>query len=58
MFINGVATEVPRGPVDIKAMFGEDKVLVHATGVAVPFNEFGFNLQHGESYFLVRKKPI
>ncbi|XP_022719652.1 WUSCHEL-related homeobox 11-like [Durio zibethinus] len=56
VFINGVPTEVPRGPLDLKAMFGEDVVLVHSSGVPVPMNEFGFlvqSLQHGESYFLL-----
>ncbi|XAR69552.1 hypothetical protein NMG60_11001184 [Bertholletia excelsa] len=58
VFINGVATEVPRGPIDMKAMFGEDVMLVHLSGIPVPFNEFGFSLQSlqpGESYFLVSK---
>ncbi|XWS57914.1 hypothetical protein CRYUN_Cryun09bG0213800 [Craigia yunnanensis] len=56
VFINGVPTEVPRGPLEMKAMFGEDVVLVHSSGVPVPMNEFGFllqSLQHGKSYFLV-----
>jgi hypothetical protein len=56
VFINGIPTEVPRGPLDIKAMFGQDVVLVHSSGVPVPTNEFGFlmqSLHHGESYFLV-----
>ena len=56
MFINGVATDVPRGSIDIKSMFGEDTVLVHSSGLPLPTNEFGFlmeDLQHGESYFLV-----
>ncbi|KAK7271118.1 hypothetical protein RJT34_26756 [Clitoria ternatea] len=59
VFINGVATEVPRGPIDIKTVFGEDVMLVHSSGVSVPTNEFGFlmqSLQHGESYFLVSKQ--
>ncbi|KAK4282073.1 hypothetical protein QN277_013493 [Acacia crassicarpa] len=58
VFINGVATEVPRGALDIKTMFGQDVVLVHSSGVPLPTNEFGFlmeSLQHGESYFLVSK---
>ncbi|KAK9986896.1 hypothetical protein SO802_031847 [Lithocarpus litseifolius] len=58
VFINGVLTEVPRGPLDMKAMFGQDVVLVHSSGVPVPINEFGFliqGLQHGESYFLVSR---
>jgi len=57
VFINGVPTEVPRGPMDIKTAFGEDVMLVHSSGVSVPTNEFGFlmlGLQHGESYFVVR----
>ncbi|XP_057785311.1 WUSCHEL-related homeobox 11-like [Salvia miltiorrhiza] len=53
VFINGVATEVGRGPVDMKAMFGGDYLLIHSSGVAVEANEHGFLLQHGESYFLV-----
>lgn len=56
VFINGVPTEVGRGPIDIKGMFGEDLVLVHSSGIPVPFNDYGFSLhtlQHGESYFLV-----
>ncbi|KAJ0013401.1 hypothetical protein Pint_20754 [Pistacia integerrima] len=56
VFINGVPTEVPRGPLDMKAVFGQDVILVHSSGVPVPTNEFGFlmqSLHHGESYFLV-----
>lgn len=57
VFINGVAAQVPRGPLDMKAMFGpEDLVLYHSSGVPLPVNEYGFvvqSLQHGESYFLV-----
>ncbi|MBA0833292.1 hypothetical protein Goarm_017613 [Gossypium armourianum] len=56
VFINGVPTEVPRGPLDIKAMFGEDVMLVHSSGLPLPMNDFGFLLEsllHGESYFLV-----
>nr|XP_009609299.2 WUSCHEL-related homeobox 11 isoform X2 [Nicotiana tomentosiformis] len=59
VFINGVATEVPRGPLDMKSMFGqEDLALYHSSGVPVPVNEYGFvvqSLQHGESYFLVSR---
>ncbi|CAK9140287.1 unnamed protein product, partial [Ilex paraguariensis] len=55
VYINGVVTEVPRGPLDMKAMFGQDLVCVHSSGLPVPVNECGFSehsLQHGESYFL------
>ncbi|OAY44457.1 WUSCHEL-related homeobox 11 [Manihot esculenta] len=58
VFINGVPTEVPRGPLDMKAMFGQDVMLVHSSGVILPSNEYGFlmeSLQHGESYFLVSR---
>ncbi|KAF8398071.1 hypothetical protein HHK36_016998 [Tetracentron sinense] len=56
VFINGIPTEVPRGPLDVKAMFGQDVMLVHSSGLPVPVNECGFSLQSlqlGESYFLV-----
>ncbi|KAL3819608.1 hypothetical protein ACJIZ3_005513 [Penstemon smallii] len=60
VFINGVATEVGRGPLDMKAMFGTgDFVLFHSSGVPVQVNEYGFlvqSLQHGESYFLVPRQ--
>ncbi|KAK6137001.1 hypothetical protein DH2020_029257 [Rehmannia glutinosa] len=53
VFINGVATEVGRGPFDMKAMFGGDFVLFNSSGVAVEVDEHGFLiLQHGGSYFL------
>ncbi|KAK6942074.1 Homeobox domain [Dillenia turbinata] len=61
VYINGVVTEVPRGPLDLKGMFGQDVMLVHSSGLPVPFNEYGFSLQslqHGESYFLVRLANI
>lgn len=61
VFINGVAAQVPRGPLDMKAMFGpEDLVLYHSSGV-LPVNEYGFvvqSLQHGESYFLVSSHQL
>jgi len=56
VFINGVATEVARGPIDLRSMFGQDVMLVHSTGGILPVNEFGIlmqSLQMGESYFLV-----
>nr|CAB3504850.1 unnamed protein product [Digitaria exilis] len=58
VFINGVATEVPRGPIDLRSMFGQDVVLVHSTGGLLPVNEYGVlmqSLQMGESYFLVTR---
>ncbi|KAJ9547359.1 hypothetical protein OSB04_019902 [Centaurea solstitialis] len=58
VFINGVPTEVESGPFNMKALFGEELMLVHSSGVAVPLNEYGvctIGLQHGESYFLVSK---
>ncbi|KAI3770871.1 hypothetical protein L6452_02019 [Arctium lappa] len=58
VFINGVPTEVESGPFNMKALFGEDLMLIHSTGVPVPLGEYGVctgGLQHGESYFLVSK---
>ncbi|KAL9675408.1 hypothetical protein QQ045_003610 [Rhodiola kirilowii] len=58
VFLNGVPTDVPSGPLDMKAMCGQDFLLVHSSGQPVPINEYGFSahsLQHGESYFLVAK---
>ncbi|KAG2300268.1 hypothetical protein Bca52824_036740 [Brassica carinata] len=55
VFINGVPTEVTHGAIDVKAMFGEDLVLLHSSGLPLPTDEFGFlmhSLQHGQSYFL------
>jgi len=56
VFINGVPKEVPRGPIDLRAMFGQDVMLVHSTGALLPVNDYGIltqSLQMGESYFLV-----
>ncbi|XP_008653490.1 WUSCHEL-related homeobox 11 isoform X2 [Zea mays] len=58
VFINGVATEVPRGPIDLRSMFGQDVMLVHSTAGLLPVNEYGVltqSLQMGESYFLVTR---
>ncbi|CAA0839414.1 WUSCHEL-related homeobox 11, partial [Striga hermonthica] len=55
VYINGVATEVERGAVNMKAMFGGDFVMYHSSGVPVEVNEYGYvvqGLQHGESYFI------
>ncbi|RLN17674.1 WUSCHEL-related homeobox 6-like [Panicum miliaceum] len=57
VFINGVPMEVPRGPIDLRAMFGQDVMLVHSTGALLPVNDYGIltqSLQMGESYFLIR----
>ncbi|KAJ4787324.1 WUSCHEL-related homeobox [Rhynchospora pubera] len=58
VFINGTALEVPRGPLDMRSMFGHDAVLVHSSGELLPVNEYGVlmkGLQLGESYFLVSR---
>ncbi|KAF3327009.1 WUSCHEL-related homeobox 11-like isoform X2 [Carex littledalei] len=55
VFINGVAWDVPRGPIDMRSMFGHDAMLVHSSGELLPVNEYGFlmkGLHLGESYFL------
>ncbi|XP_030453205.1 WUSCHEL-related homeobox 11 [Syzygium oleosum] len=58
VFINGIPTEIPRGPLDMKSVFGQDAILVHSSGLPVPTNEYGHlmqSLEHGESYFLVSR---
>ncbi|GMH22853.1 hypothetical protein Nepgr_024696 [Nepenthes gracilis] len=55
VFINGVAMQVPGAAFDMKAMLGQDAVLVHSSGVPVPVDHSGISLhplQPGESYFL------
>ncbi|XP_068661666.1 WUSCHEL-related homeobox 11-like [Aristolochia californica] len=58
VFINGIPSEVPRGPLDIRAIFGQDVMLVHSSGGPIPLNELGISLQSlefGENYFLVSR---
>nr|WGM84175.1 WUSCHEL-related homeobox 11A [Dioscorea oppositifolia] len=58
VFINGMPSEVPRGPIDLRAMFGQDVMLVHSSGELVPVNDYGVvyqGLQMGESYYLVSR---
>ncbi|KAK9122487.1 hypothetical protein Sjap_012089 [Stephania japonica] len=54
VLINEFPTEVPSGPFDMKAMFGEDWMLVHhPSGLPLPCDPHGIiMLQPGESYFL------
>lgn len=57
MFINGVAFEVAAGPFNVREAFGDDAVLIHATGQPVLTNQWGVTVQslhHGASYYLVR----
>lgn len=59
MFINGIPSEVPSGLINIRAMFGDDAMLIHSSGEPLPSNEYGIllqSLQMGESYYLVRLK--
>lgn len=56
MYINGVATEVPTGQLDMKGMFGEqDLLLFHSSGIQVSNTSVSSSLQPGESYFLVHR---
>ncbi|KAJ6845734.1 putative WUSCHEL-related homeobox 11 [Iris pallida] len=59
VFINGIPSEIPRGPFDMRTMFGQDAMLVHSSGELLAVNEYGIllqGLQMGESYFLVSRK--
>ncbi|CAJ1961822.1 unnamed protein product [Sphenostylis stenocarpa] len=57
VFINDVAFEVAVGPFNVREAFGDDAVLIHATGQPVLTNQWGVtlhSLQHGACYYLVR----
>lgn len=54
--MNGIPTQVPLCPIEVEAVFGQNAIVVHSSGVPLPINEFGFlmqSLEPGESYFLV-----
>ncbi|MQL77796.1 hypothetical protein Taro_010235 [Colocasia esculenta] len=56
VFINGILQEVPREPFDVRAVFGQDVMLVHSSGELVPMDDYGILFQGlfaGETYFLV-----
>ncbi|KAI0498176.1 hypothetical protein KFK09_021417 [Dendrobium nobile] len=58
VFLNGILTEVPRGPIDMRSMFGHDLLMVHSSGEVLPVNEYGVllqSLQMGESYYLIAR---
>ncbi|XP_072994707.1 WUSCHEL-related homeobox 9-like isoform X1 [Typha latifolia] len=57
VFINEVAFEVGAGPLNLRAAFGEEAVLLHSSGHPVLTDEFGVtlhSLQHGASYYLMQ----
>ncbi|KAK1424762.1 hypothetical protein QVD17_20100 [Tagetes erecta] len=57
VFINDVPFEVAVGAFNVKEAFGDDAVLVDASGQTVLTNEWGVTLQsleHGAFYYLVR----
>nr|ANC94878.1 WUSCHEL homeobox protein [Pinus pinaster] len=56
ILVNNREIEVPAGPINVRAVFGGNKVLVHSSGQPVLVNECGFTLQglqHGAMYYLV-----
>ncbi|CAN6483193.1 unnamed protein product [Victoria cruziana] len=56
--INGVVFQVPRGPLHMRALFGEDVILVHSSGDPIHVDNSGVSqrgLQPGESYFLIQR---
>ncbi|KAJ3682965.1 hypothetical protein LUZ60_013192 [Juncus effusus] len=58
VFINGVPMEMPRGPIDLRATFGQDVMILNSTGELLPVNQYGIlmqSLQMGENYFLVQR---
>ncbi|XP_028780283.1 WUSCHEL-related homeobox 9-like [Neltuma alba] len=61
VFINDVAFEVGVGPLNVGEAFGDDAVLIHASGQPVLIDEWGVTLQplqHGAFYYLVWKEEI
>ncbi|KAF8032145.1 hypothetical protein BT93_D1157 [Corymbia citriodora subsp. variegata] len=56
VFINDVAFQVATGPFNVREAFGDDAVLINASGQLVLTNEWGLtlqSLQHGASYYLI-----
>ncbi|XP_048141298.1 WUSCHEL-related homeobox 9 [Rhodamnia argentea] len=56
VFINDMAFQVAPGPLNVRAAFGDDAVLINASGQLVLTNEWGLTLQplqHGASYYLI-----
>ncbi|XP_056175691.1 WUSCHEL-related homeobox 9 isoform X2 [Syzygium oleosum] len=56
VFINDVAFQVASGPFNVQDAFGDDAVLINASGELVLTNEWGLtlqSLQHGASYYLI-----
>ncbi|XP_054795529.1 WUSCHEL-related homeobox 9-like [Prosopis cineraria] len=61
VFINDVAFEVGMGPLNLREAFGDDAVLIHASGQPVLVDEWGITvqpLQHGAFYYLIWKEEI
>nr|AGL53584.1 WUSCHEL homeobox protein WOX8A [Picea abies] len=56
VFINEIPVELPVGPINLKAVFGENAILLHSSGQPVLVNEWGYTLQgllQGAMYYLV-----
>ncbi|KAH9309077.1 hypothetical protein KI387_036988 [Taxus chinensis] len=56
VFIDGVKYQVPRGPINVKASFGENAYLVDSWGQQILTNEGGFTFQalhNGATYHLL-----
>jgi hypothetical protein len=54
VIINDIPMEVPKGPINFRALFGDDALLLHSSGQLVLVNEWGFTLEgleHGATYF-------
>ncbi|KAH9307806.1 hypothetical protein KI387_035717, partial [Taxus chinensis] len=55
VFIGNKPYEVPTGPINLRAVFGQGVLLVDQFGQQVPVNEWGVTLQglqHGAFYYL------
>lgn len=59
--INGRPYDVPAGPLDVRASFGEGMVLYDSRGVQVLTDNLGVTfdaLHNGESYYLHRSAAV
>ena len=61
VFVNNKLLQVSVGPINVRAVFGENAVLFHTTGQPVLVNELGFTLeglQLGAGYYAVSLIPM
>ena len=56
VIVNDIPIQVPKDPINLRAFFGDDALLLHSSGHSVLVNDWGFTiegLEDGATYFLV-----